>query len=116
MAADLRITLGKPNGQYVALADYFPNGDAFVPRPSYSQGHQGQHDVAQWYFVDRQNAVQGPFTSPHMRRWHMAGYFEASLQVMNNSLPGMCDVVGVIVRGCVIVKDLGYSIGILVVM
>jgi hypothetical protein len=37
--------------------------------------------------VDKNNKVQGPFSDFHMRQWHLAGYFEPTLQLMNRAIP-----------------------------
>lgn len=87
--ADLPICKGDPRGKgYTPLSEYFPTSAvAFLPaedvrRMTQQQG-AGQSEVGQWYFVDKQQNVQGPFSDIHMRQWHMANYFEANLQIMN---------------------------------
>ena len=37
--------------------------------------------------MDKNNKVQGPFSDFHMRQWHLSGYFEPTLQLMNRALP-----------------------------
>lgn len=100
LAADLLISADKMN--WAQLVKWFPNGMyAFLP-PAQVQQMQAQAQAqamaqaqvqvqvqaqGQWYFVDKNGKVQGPFSDTHMRQWHMAGYFEPTLQVINNASP-----------------------------
>ncbi len=98
LAADLLISADKMN--WAQLTKWFPNGMyAFLPAVQVQQLQaqaqaqammaqaQMQAQAGQWYFVDKNGKVQGPFSDTHMRQWHMAGYFEPSLQVINNASP-----------------------------
>lgn len=87
LAADLPICNGNPKGQFRKLSDWFPNAiHAFTPpaeKPAALPDREGE-----WYFVDKNGKVQGPFGDFHMRQWHLAGYFEPTLQLMNQAIQG----------------------------
>ena len=93
LAADLMISQTAENeSDFAPLAEVFPNGmvaflsedaaeevlsAADIDAPSASGG--------EWYFKDTQGNVQGPFSDTHMRQWHMAGYFQPDLEILNSN-------------------------------
>ncbi|GBG33338.1 GRB10-interacting GYF protein 2 [Hondaea fermentalgiana] len=80
LKADLLVAKGDPRSNaFKTLAELFPNGSNAFMDESPDQGSEG----GQWYFLDRNHQQQGPFTDIHMRQWHMAGYFEPTLQITN---------------------------------
>ena len=91
LSADLPICNGSPRNQFRKLSDWFPNAIvAFLP-PDQAKALAGTSNDApkegEWYFVDKNQKVQGPFDDFHMRQWHLAGYFEPTLMLMNRALP-----------------------------
>mmetsp|Transcript_9691 Transcript_9691/g.19038 ORF Transcript_9691/g.19038 Transcript_9691/m.19038 type:complete len:225 (+) Transcript_9691:401-1075(+) len=83
--ADLLVARGDPrrNG-FRRLAEQFPNGSkAFLEEEE--EPEEAPTSGGHWYFLDRNHQQQGPFTDIHMRQWHMAGYFEPTLQIINVS-------------------------------
>jgi len=90
LAADLPICNGSPRNQFRKLSDWFPNAIvAFLPPDQAKAMTQGseQPKEGEWYFVDKNQKVQGPFGDFHMRQWHLAGYFEPTLMLMNRAIP-----------------------------
>jgi hypothetical protein len=85
--ADLPICKGDVRKGFTPLSEYFPTSAvAFLAEDQVRRQQQqggGPAEAGQWYFVDKQQAVQGPFSDIHMRQWHMANYFDPSLQIMN---------------------------------
>ena len=42
----------------------------------------------QWHFIDRHDAMQGPFTDEEMRAWYEAGYLNDTLRIHLSSWGG----------------------------
>jgi len=83
LSADLPLAKGDPRkNEFKPLATFFPNGNS-----AFMEGAAEAGTGSQWYFLDRNRNQQGPFTDIHMRQWHMAGYFEPTLQIINTALP-----------------------------
>ena len=67
LAADLPICNGSPRNQFRKLSDWFPNAIvAFLPpdqaRKAGGPGAtQEQPKEGEWFFVDKNQKVQGPF-------------------------------------------------------
>ena len=90
LSADLPICNTDPRrGPFRKLSEFFPNAvSAFLPpEQSRTAGAQAPAKEGEWFFVDKNNKVQGPFSDIHMRQWHLAGYFEPTLMLMNRALP-----------------------------
>lgn len=90
LAADLFICNGGGGkNQFRKLSDWFPIAIAFLPPDQTRQMGVGKDQLkeGEWYFVDKNQKVQGPFSDFHMRQWHLAGYFEPTLQLMNRAIP-----------------------------
>lgn len=86
LQSDLLISNGHPSQvQMKPLQVWFPNGTvAFVPREQLKQ--MDPVVAAQWYFVDKNQKVQGPFSDMQMHQWHSAGYFAGDLQIVNQAV------------------------------
>ena len=83
LAPELPVARGDPRSNpFVALAAHFPNGsNAFLDESA------AEDEGGCWYFLDSAHKQQGPFTDIHMRQWHMAGYFEPTLMIIDMNSP-----------------------------
>ena len=95
LAADLMISqTARHSEDFSPLADVFPNGMiAFLSEDAAAEvlAQSAEADAetsssgGEWYFKDTQGNVQGPFSDTHMRQWHMAGYFQPDLEILNSN-------------------------------
>ena len=90
LAPELPICNGDPRrNQFRKLVEFFPNAiTAFLPQDQARQmAKQDAPKEGEWFFVDKNGKVQGPFSEYNMRQWHLAGYFEPTLQLLNRATP-----------------------------
>ena len=90
LSPDLPICNGDPRrNQFRKLCEFFPNAIvAFLPpEQAKMMANQNAPKEGEWFFVDKNGKVQGPFSDFHMRQWHLSGYFEPTLQLMNRAVP-----------------------------
>jgi len=84
LPAELMVAKGDPRSNpFKPMAQHFPNGSS-----AFLEGVSSPASAGQWYFLDKNHVQQGPFNDFQMRQWHMAGYFEGTLMIIDTNQEG----------------------------